>query len=135
MKKLIGKYFMGKDSLKPEQPGEATMGTVISDYETAYPDPLVATAGEELLIGVKASEWNGWVWCTRADGRSGWVPDTYVRREGNKGVLLFDYDATELSVKADEKLALGKKESGWIWCTNSRGESGWVPEEHVRKIK
>ena len=50
-------------------------------------------------------------------------------------MALCDYEATELSVSVGEELIMGKEESGWIWCTNQDGESGWVPAEHVERLQ
>lgn len=104
---------------------------VIVAYQAAYPDPLVVRAGEELTVGEKDSEWEGWLWCTDAAGKSGWVPEGYVERRGARCTAIVDYDGTELSVRVGEELLGGSEESGWIWCTNQAGQSGWVPAEHV----
>jgi uncharacterized protein YgiM (DUF1202 family) len=104
---------------------------VRSSYESAYPDPLVLHAGDKLTVGDRESEWHGWLWCTVAGGKSGWVPERYVERNGHTGVALSDYDATELTVHAGQELVIGERESGWVWCTNQAGESGWVPVENL----
>ncbi len=56
---------------------------VLSEYRSAYPDPLVVSAGEELTASEKESSWSGWIWCTNRDGKSGWVPESYVERTGD----------------------------------------------------
>ncbi len=106
-------------------------GRVISVYQKAYADPIRMKAGDELSIGAKESEWPGWIWCTSRDGKSGWVPAKYVDRQSNTGVALYDYDARELSVSAGQVLSLGQAESGWVWCTNPEGQSGWIPLECI----
>ena len=53
---------------------------VVSAYDSAYPDPILIQAGEELVIGEKESKWPGWLWCTTREGKSGWVPGAYVER-------------------------------------------------------
>jgi uncharacterized protein YgiM (DUF1202 family) len=104
----------------------------ITDYLSPYTDPLAFSAGEELTVGEKESEWPGWVWCTNRAGKGRWVPEAYVERRGSTCVMLCDYEATELPVSAGEVLAIsGKEESGWIWCTNQAGQSGWVPMDNV----
>ena len=50
------------------------------------------------------------------------------------GIALCDYEATELSVSVGEELRMGKEESDWIWCTNQKGKSGWVPADHVEEF-
>ena len=107
---------------------------VAREYQSPYSEPLAISAGEELTIGEKESSWSGWVWCTNRDGKSRWVPEKYVERKGNSGTALYDYEATELSVSVGEELTMGQVESGWIWCTNQRGQSGWVPADHVEEF-
>ncbi len=106
---------------------------VLSAYQRAYADPIRMQAGEALSLGDKKSEWPGWIWCTSRDGKSGWVPAKYVERQGNAGVALCDYDAAELSVRAGQVLSLGQAESGWVWCMNPEGQSGWVPLECLER--
>lgn len=108
---------------------------VIAEYRSPYSDPVVFSAGEELTIGEKESGWSGWVWCTNRDGKSRWVPETYIERKGNFGVMHCDYEATELSVTVGEELVMGEEESDWIWCTNQKGKSGWVPADNVEKVR
>jgi hypothetical protein len=114
------------------EPARRRICRVISDYQSAYPDPLIISAGDRLRIGERKSEWPGWLWCTTQQGKDGWVPQAYVAREGNTGLALDDYDATELSVRAGEDLFAAQEESGWLWCTNQRDQSGWVPAENLR---
>jgi hypothetical protein len=47
--------------------------------------------------------------------------------------MLRDYDATELSADVGEELAASQEESGWIWCTNRAGRTGWVPLDNVEE--
>lgn len=106
---------------------------VVSDYQSAYPDPLIISAEDRLRVSDRKSEWPGWLWCTTRQGKSRWVPQSYLAREGDMALVLEDYDATELSVRAGEDLAATKEESGWLWCTNQRGQSGWVPAENLSR--
>jgi hypothetical protein len=62
------------------------------------------------------------------------VPQAYVERQGDTGIALRAYDATELSVRAGETLVAGEEESGWIWCTNQEDQSGWVPAENLVRL-
>lgn len=108
---------------------------VISEYNSPYTDPVAIRAGEELAITAKETSWSGWVWCTNRDGKSRWVPDRCVEQKGDSGVALYDYEATELSVSVGEELTTGEEESGWIWCTNKQGRSGWVPADRVERLQ
>lgn len=104
---------------------------VIAAYDTPYSDPIMVQAGDEMTVGERESKWPGWLWCTAPDGKSGWVPASYLKRDGDLAVALCDYDATELTVRVGEQLLAGKEESDWIWCTNQKGHSGWVPVENL----
>ena len=110
---------------------ETRLGRVIAAYQAAYRDPISVHAGQDVAVGDKESEWPGWLWCTAPDGKSGWVPEAYLARRGSRATVLRDYDAAELSVQAGEALIVGIEESGWFWCTNRAGQSGWVPAEHL----
>jgi uncharacterized protein YgiM (DUF1202 family) len=106
---------------------------VIADYHSAYPDPIVLSVGDELTIEDRSSEWSGWIWCTTPNGKSGWVPEKYVQRNGNSGAALRDYSATELSVTKGDSLTIISEESGWLWCRHRDGRLGWVPIKHVER--
>jgi uncharacterized protein YgiM (DUF1202 family) len=104
-------------------------------YQTPYPDPITIRTGEVLLVEDRESEWAGWIWCTNQDGKSAWVPEKYVERKGDRGTALLDYSARELSVAVGEELVMSQlEESGWVWCTNQQGESGWVPLDNIERI-
>ena len=57
------------------------------------------------------------------------MPDDYLQKQGEKLIVLRDYDATELTVRPGEDLLAGEQVSGWTWCTNQAGGSGWVPAD------
>jgi len=88
-------------------------------------------SGDVLTVGKRDIEWGGWIWCTNSSGESRWVPESYLEIEGNSGVANIDYESTELDVQAGEILILGQEESGWFWCTNQAGKSGWVPIKNL----
>ena len=111
---------------------------VIADHQASYPDPISVKAGERLTISEKVDYWNGnpdwvWIWCTDARGKSGWVAKRLidVHADGTTGIVRYDYTATELTVAIGDELIVEREESGWLWCTNFRGKSGWVPADHV----
>ncbi|HLG79099.1 MAG TPA: SH3 domain-containing protein [Ktedonobacteraceae bacterium] len=102
------------------------------DHQASYADPIVVHAGEVVIVSAKEDRWQGradwiWVWCTALDGKSGWVPGTYLLRDGENGRVRYDYSARELTVAAGEVVTLAVEESGWAWCTNQQAQSGWVP--------
>ncbi|MFX1364972.1 MAG: SH3 domain-containing protein [Promethearchaeota archaeon] len=107
---------------------------VIKKYESPYTDPFLITKGEMLSISEKDSEWSGWIWCTKKNGISRWVPESYLEIEGNSGKANQDYKATELSVNVGEELFIEQEEAEWYWVTNQQGKSGWVPIKNVQLI-
>ncbi len=104
---------------------------IVADYTTKFVDPLKVRAGETVTLGEKDTEWPGWIWGTTSSGKSGWVPESYLEVDGERGVMKFDYDASELTVKVGDTVTVLKEESGWYWCANMKGETGWVPRENV----
>ncbi len=104
---------------------------VISGYKSLYTETLKIRKGEILQIGNKESEWPGWVWCKNNDGLKRWVPRNYLDIHGASGIMLQDYEATELSVFSGEELVIEKEESGWGWVSNKEGKKGWIPLEKI----
>ena len=109
----------------------ATIGRAIVAHRPSHTDPIRLRAGEELAAVGREGEHPGWLWGTDRDGRSGWVPVAYLDRRGEALVARRDYDAVELAVEPGDELIVTQRESGWLWCTNRRGASGWVPAEAV----
>jgi uncharacterized protein YgiM (DUF1202 family) len=106
---------------------------VIAGYESPYTAPFFLKKGETVQIGRRDDEWPGWVWCTNAAGESRWTPESYVRGDGPVGQVVRDYEATELAVKVGEVVTAVLEESGWLWCTNQSGQSGWIPKKVVER--
>jgi uncharacterized protein YgiM (DUF1202 family) len=114
---------------------DARRGLVISPHSATYPDPLMVRIGEHVRIVAKISEWPGWTWCVNSGNKGGWVPEKYIMRQDDRhGVILTDYSAVELTVAEQEELLVAHEESGWLWCTNGQGDSGWVPAQCVQIV-
>ena len=106
-----------EEPLTPERNAhERQVCRAVADYDTPFPNPLVVRAGEQLTVGKRESEWPGWIWCTTRQGHGGWVPESFVTRQGDACTLRRNYDATELSVRVGEELVVEGEESGWLWC-------------------
>ena len=119
----------------PEFASDARRGLVVAPHSASYPDPLMVHIGEKVRIVARASEWPGWTWCVNSGNKGGWVPDTYLlRKDDRNGVILTDYSAAELTVAEQEELLVAQEESGWLWCTNQQGDSGWVPAQCVQIV-
>lgn len=42
-----------------------------------------------------------------------------------------------LAAKAGEVMTIGDRESefsGWVWCSDSTGKSGWVPQNYIEML-
>lgn len=99
----------------------------IKSWQVHYSDPIRGAAGDRLTLGCRDDEFPGWVWATAADGRAGWVPEGWLRVEGDSGRLIRDYTAAELPLEPDDVVSGELVESGWLWATNAAGQRGWAP--------
>jgi len=108
-----------------------THALAIADYRRPYADPIAARAGavvRPLRDGTMTTDFIGWTWCVGADGRAGWVPDSWCDRDSAEWRLLRDFDARELSVRRGQRLRLLFSESGFVMAQTEAGERGWVPD-------
>jgi uncharacterized protein YgiM (DUF1202 family) len=111
---------------------EGCIVRVIASHQAPYPDPIRVSTGEVVRINDdKKTDIAGWIWCTSNDGKSGWVPETYLNRQGKSTSLRCDYDAIELTVQGGEILTVKKIESGFCWVTDQTGRAGWLPIDHL----
>jgi len=107
---------------------------VIRSYKSAYPNPLIINAGQNLRIEKRESEWPGWTWCLDNNGKAGWVPSAYLSINGLTAKALVEYNANELTVETGDELEFIKEESGWAWCQDRNNNLGWVPISCIEKI-
>jgi hypothetical protein len=107
---------------------------VTESYETPFPEPLKAKAGERLTFERKETEWEGWLWCTNASGQSAWVPENWLRLDKGTCVLQRDYTARELSVTEGELIRADFVESDWVFGSEAGGKQGWVPLSHLSLV-
>jgi hypothetical protein len=99
----------------------------IKPWSVHYPDPIRGAAGDRLALGRRDDEYPGWVWATAADGRAGWVPESWLRVEEEQGILLHDYTAAELPLVPGDFVSGIVELNNWLWAINAAGEQGWVP--------
>ena len=125
----------GVNAASPEQ---RRRYRVMAGYQASYADPFSVTAGETFQVSERSDSWNSnpewiWIWCTDRQGKQGWVPKTMItfNSDGITGTARFTYTAMELTVAAGEELVAHQEESGWVWCSNYQGKSGWVPLDHI----
>ena len=100
---------------------------VVEDYLAQYPDPIRAQCGESVSVVRRDAEYPEWVWCSGPEGREGWVPLILLQRTADGVVLVRDYDARELSVKAGEEVTVHEEIGGWARISTASGRTGWIP--------
>jgi len=105
---------------------------VVEEHKSTFPYSLELKAGEDVTLSDDKK--NGWIWATDKKDAGAWIPEKYLEIYKNTGTLLIDYDTAELNVTSGERLTLIKEESGWMWCSNQKGETGWVPSFKVEKL-
>ncbi len=112
-----------------------TPAHVTRQYKATYTDPIRLRQGERVTLGRIDTEYPGWRWCMAQDGREGWVPMVLLGPERDGTALaLVDYDAIELSVEPGDALLIHRRLDGWLWVSNSRNETGWIPDTHAEPV-
>lgn len=96
-------------------------------WHVQYTNPIRGAAGDRLTLSRRDDEFPGWVWATAADGRAGWVPESWLRVEGDSGTLVRDYIAAELPLEPGDVVSGELVLSGWLWATSADGRVGWAP--------
>jgi uncharacterized protein YgiM (DUF1202 family) len=105
---------------------------VIQAREPDYADPIRVEAGEPVQTFARESEWPGWTWCEARNGKTGWVPDALLQKQGDGALVTKRYDARELAVRSGQSLEVLEERAGWYWCRADDGREGWVPVENCR---
>jgi uncharacterized protein YgiM (DUF1202 family) len=106
-------------------------GIVNHLYRSTSTDPIVMKVGDRLQVEDRQTEFAGWVWCLHSSGKSSWVPENFLQREGDTAHASRDYDATELTVEVGQIIEILDEEAEWYWCQTEAGDYGWVPVENV----
>lgn len=99
----------------------------VKPWKVVYTDPVCGVVGDRFALGRRDDEYPGWVWATSADGRAGWLPESWLRVEGESGVLLCHYTAAELPLEPGDVISGELVLNGWLWAINTVGQEGWVP--------
>lgn len=111
---------------------------VIKAHTSNYPTPITLEKGEEVLLGRKSEEgeWPNWIYCSTLDrSMEGWVPEQVLcSPHSHRSLVKEQYNARELNVIIGSEVRGFKKLNGWIWCSDSEGEKGWLPESHLKQI-
>ncbi len=109
---------------------------VVESHVTSDPNPIRFREGDTLGVGHRDQVFTHYIWGTDEAGRSGWVPESYLRiaPDGETAVALRDYDSTELSVGRKQFLDVLDEVGGWYLCRTDGGMSGWVPGTSVEPV-
>ncbi len=109
---------------------------VIEDYQAPYPDPIQVKAGDEVdMDRSKETDIAGWVWCTNRLGKSGWVPNSYIKIVRDRCKMVHDYSAIELTIHVGDILTVHKEESGFYWAASQSRHQGWIPIANVETLE
>lgn len=105
----------------------------VSDHEIPERAPIRIVPGDRVDVGERDTTWRSFVFVTTSSG-SGWVPERHLSQDRPNATVLSSYDTRELPVRAGERLVLLADDaaSGWSWCRNPAGHTGWVPHEVLR---
>jgi hypothetical protein len=106
----------------------------VKSWQVIYADPVRGVTGDQLALGRRDEEYPGWVWATAADGRAGWVPEGWLRVEGESAVLLRNYTAAELPLEVGDIVSGELTVNGWLWATNAVGQEGWAPLDYLMEF-
>ena len=100
---------------------------VVQAYNRVYQNPIAFSGGDRVQVGKRDPDSPEWVWCAAADGREGWVHQSFLEMNGSSATGTRDYNAIELNVSPGEQLEGFEVAAGWQWCRNAHGDAGWVP--------
>ena len=107
---------------------------VVTAHSASTHDPLILKKGDIVHVTERDTEWAEWLQCTDPAGKTGWVHETLLDIFGTHGVLVKDYEATELEAPEGVVLTVQFRLGGWLWCVCPHGKSGWIPERNVKKV-
>ena len=105
---------------------------VIEDNDPTYADPIQVKQGDRLIVGEEDSEYPGWLWCENQYGKAGWVPEDCIDTTGTESCAKYEYSAREMRARLGERLLPIDTKYGWVLCSNSAGEKGWLPVTKVQ---
>jgi hypothetical protein len=106
---------------------------VVTSHTPPTYDPIVFVNGARVVIEKRDTEWPEFLWCISGKGEGAWVPESYLNRDDDIGVLNVAYSSAELKADKGEQLTIVKSIGGWHWCRNSEGKLGWIPERNVER--
>ena len=87
------------------------------------------------MMGGRDAEFPEFLWATDEQGREGWVHQyKFLLTSEKKAVTTSHYDAAELSVRSGELVSAEEALGDWSCCSNSEGQTGWLPNHLLERV-
>jgi len=113
--------------------GKLNQYKVIKSHQPESKIHIELKNGDCVTVERRKTQWAGWLWCTTEDGRTGWVPESWVDVSGSQGIMKQDYNSYELTIEPGDFLQGILIESEWLLAKTSDDTTGWVPLECLGK--
>ena len=106
-----------------------------SAYTAKYSNPIRFESGEVIMLNGRDPEFPEFLWATDEQGREGWVHQSkFLLTSEKKAVTTAHYDAAELSVRSGELVSAEEALGDWSCCSNSKGQTGWLPNHLLERV-
>lgn len=63
------------------------------------------------------------------------MPSVLLAVGRDRAALLEDYDSTELTVHAGDRVEILRRLAAWSWCRDGSGGEGWVPDAYLEPVE
>jgi hypothetical protein len=107
--------------------------TVVKPHRASFDYNVTFSRGDRVEVGREDPEMPGWFWCRDGRGVHSWVPEEYLERRGDSGVITEPYDTLELTVEHGETLEYITEVKHWTLCKAGDDRVGWVPTANLRR--
>ncbi|MCL1995754.1 MAG: hypothetical protein FWG63_06075 [Defluviitaleaceae bacterium] len=102
---------------------------VIEQHDGEGMFPTFSKGTKVTVTGEETKGFKHWFPC-EIEGYQTYIPESFI----SEGVLVRDYNPTELIQNVGDILDVQEIANAWIVATNKRGEIGWIPAESVISI-
>ncbi len=113
---------------------EAMKLRVVKPHSASFDYNVVFKRGEKVKVGREDPEMPGWYWGENREGVRSWIPEEYLRIDGEEGTITTDYDTRELTVEPGEVFEYVTEVKYWTLCRD-RDREGWIPTENLEPIQ
>ena len=91
--------------------------------------PTFPNGAKVTLTGEECNHFRHWFPC-EIEGHQTYIPESFI----SDGVLVRDYDPTELVQNVGDILEIKEIVNAWLVAANENGQTGWIPAESVISI-